>query len=339
MEHNYYEVLGVESTATEDEIKKAYRKLSKKYHPDAATGDKQEAENKFKEIAAAYSVLSDKNKRAEYDARLNGGGFNFEDLFGGDPFSMFRDHFTRRPQNPNANLNLDVKAEYTLEQAYFGHKNKLNYTKKVDCKSCSGNGSKFGNSMTMCSACGGSGSRMVSVGNNMYTHFTCSECKGSGQRITANCIDCQGKGHELVEDFVEIELPKGVANGNYLVFQGKGHVSGANVGNLNVHFIEKPHATFMRQGADLVYRQHMNPVDFLLGGEFVVPTLDGNIKIKVEECAKPGSLLRIRGKGMPLINTNNFGNLVISLEIVMPSSLTEEQRKVLMEYKNASEKK
>lgn len=341
MERNYYEVLEVAASATADEIKKAYRRLSKQYHPDAATGDKAEAENRFKEIASAYGVLSDPEKRAQYDARLNGGGggFSIEDLFsnfGGDPLAAFREQFRRRPAAEN--YNLDVKADFTLEDSFFGVKRTLNYKKKSECLSCSGNGSQFGNSLTFCSLCGGSGSRMINVGGNMYTSATCSDCRGTGKKITSECPDCSGQGHSIVEDSVEVEVPKGIANGNYIVFPKKGHVAGRNTGNLNVHFMEIPHANFIRQGADLVYRKNLSPIDFMMGGDFVVPVIDGEIKIKVQECTKPSTLLRVKGKGMPVVNTSNYGNLVVSLEVQMPTSLTEEEREVLKQFQELSKK-
>ena len=340
MERNYYEVLEVDANATADDIKKSYRRLSKQYHPDAAIGDKTEAENKFKEIASAYAILSDPDKRAQYDARLNGGdGFSIEDLFGsfgGDPFSQFREQFRR--QSATENNNLDVKVNFTLEDSFLGVKKTLSYKKKIDCSSCSGNGSQFGNSLTFCSMCGGSGSRMVNVGRNMYTHVTCDECRGTGKKITSECPDCSGQGHSVVEDSVEVEIPKGIANGNYIVFPNKGHVSGKNTGNLNVHFMETPHANFIRQGADLVYRKNLSPIDLMVGGEFTVPVIDGEIKIKVQECTKPNAVLRVKGKGMPIVNTSGYGNLLVSLEVQMPTSLTEEEKEILKQFQELSKK-
>ena len=357
---DYYEVLGVSKNATEDEIKKAYRKLAIKYHPDRNPGDK-EAEEKFKEAAEAYDVLHDPEKRQRYDQfgfeGLEGGsgfggfggsgGFSMDDIFSafGDIFgghsgfggfgSGFGGGARQHAQYRGADLRLRVKL--TLEEIATGTTKKFKVHKDVACPHCHGTGSEDGTGSTTCPTCHGQGVVVKTVRTMlglMQTQTECPTCHGEGTVIKNKCKQCGGTGVVKGEDVVEINIPAGVAEGMVVNVSGKGNAAphnGVN-GDIQVYIQELPHEKFVRDGQDLIYNLLLDFPTAALGGDVEVPTIDGKkAKVTIEPGTQPGKALRLRGKGLPAVKGYGSGNgdEVINISVYVPKKLSREERKAI----------
>ncbi|MBE6211025.1 MAG: molecular chaperone DnaJ [Rikenellaceae bacterium] len=356
---DYYEVLGVEKSANADEIKKAYRKAAIKYHPDKNPGDK-EAEEKFKEAAEAYDVLSNPDKRARYDqfghAGMNGaagggfggfgggGGFSMEDIFSqfGD---IFGGHFGggfggfgggRGGQRVNRGSDIRVKVRLTLAEIANGTTKKLKINKNIACSKCGGSGAEGSNGYSTCSTCGGSG-YVTRVENTffgrMQTQGVCPTCGGEGKVITTPCSECRGEGTMRGSEVVEIKIPAGVGEGMALTVQGKGNAArhGGVNGDLLVVIEEERDPQLVRDGDDLIHNLNITVTTALLGGEVEVPTIEGKAKIKIAAGTHAGKVLRLRGKGLPSVNGYGRGDILVVVDITIPSNLSKDERKIVEE--------
>jgi molecular chaperone DnaJ len=352
---DYYEVLGVERSANEDEIKKAYRKAAIKFHPDKNPGDK-EAEEKFKEAAEAYDVLSNHDKRARYDrfghegmsgggfgggGGFSGGGFSMEDIFSqfGD---IFGGHFGgfggfgggQRGQRVNRGSDLRIKVKLTLSEVVNGTVKKLKINKNVACDSCGGSGAKDEHSRTTCSTCNGSGyvTRVVNTffGQTQTTQ-PCPTCGGEGKVITTPCDKCKGEGVVKGEEIVEIKIPAGVADGMQLSVSGKGNAArrGGVNGNLLVLIEEIPDKELLRDGNDLIYNLEISVPQAILGASIEVPAVDGRVKIKIEPGTQTGKVLRLKGKGVPDLNGYGRGDLLVIVDVFIPKNISSEEKELI----------
>ena len=350
---DYYEVLGVERNANADEIKKAYRKAAIKYHPDKNPGDK-EAEEKFKEAAEAYDVLSNPDKRARYDqfghAGMSGaagsgfgggfgGGFSMEDIFSqfGDIFGGHFGGFSSRGgggRRVNRGSDIRVKVKLTLSEIANGTTKKLKISKTIACDKCGGTGAKDSSSYATCSTCNGAG--VVNRVENtffgrMQTQSVCPTCGGEGKTITAKCDKCSGEGVVRGDEVVEIKIPAGVGEGMAVTVQGKGNAArrGGVNGDLLVMIDEERNPELIRDGNDLIHNLNLTVTTCILGGEVEVPTIDGKAKIKIAAGTHAGKVLRLRGKGLPDVNGYGRGDILIVVDITIPSSLSSEERKLV----------
>ena len=350
---DYYEVLGVPKTATPEEMKKAYRKLAIQYHPDKNPGNK-EAEEKFKEAAEAYDVLSNPDKKARYD-QFGHAGVDGQGGFGGaggmsmdDIFSQFGDIFgnifggggfrgfggggnARRPVQRGSNLRIKVKL--TLEEIEKGAEKKIKVNKYVPCKTCNGTGSKDNNYET-CPNCHGSGvvtQVTRTILGAMQTQSVCPHCGGEGKIIKDKCTTCHGDGIVKAEEVITINIPAGVYDGMQLSMTGKGNAAprGGINGDLIILIEEVPHELFERQENNLYHNTFITFADAAMGASIEVPTLNGKAKIKIEQGTPSGKILRLKGKGWPDINGYGRGDLLVNLNVWVPKSLTKEEREIL----------
>lgn len=350
---DYYEVLGVEKSATKQDIKKAYRKLAKEYHPDVNKA--ADAEDKFKEVQEAYEVLSDDQKRSAYDqfghAGTSGFGSGFEGFSGAQDFSgadfgdfadigsifdtFFGGGFGRQRGGPRATRGADIqiRIELDFESAVFGTEKVISYNRSINCKSCNGSGAKGGTSMKTCPECGGQG-RVTRVQRSfigtIQTTIACPTCHGKGNVIKEACEHCNGKG--IIEETEEIKLkiPKGTPDGLVLRFKEKGNagVNGGGYGDLYVQIEVQPHKVFERRGDDIYLEKEIDVVTAVLGEEITVPTLHGDVKVKVKPGTQPGTILRLTGKGAPKLRGSGNGNEYIQLKIVVPERLSKKQKEL-----------
>ncbi len=357
---DYYDVLGVAKGASADEIKKAYRKLAIKYHPDKNPGDK-EAEEKFKEAAEAYEVLSNAEKKQRYDqfghagtsgaGGYGGGHMNMEDIFsqfgdifgGGSPFESFfggghgGGGGGRRVARGS---NLRIKVKLTLEEIAKGAEKKIKVNKQVACTTCDGTGAKDRSSVQTCKTCGGSGAvRKVTntILGQMQTTSTCPTCNGTGTQITAKCNLCHGDGVVRGEETISINIPAGVSEGMQLSMGGKGNAApnGGIPGDLIILIEEVPHETLKREGNNVVYDLHISFTEAALGASVEVPTIDGKAKIKIEPGTQGGKILRLKGKGIPEVNSYHKGDQLIYVNIWTPKALAKEERDLLEKLQNS----
>lgn len=355
---DYYEVLGVEKNANADEIKKAYRQAAIKYHPDKNPGDKS-AEEKFKEAAEAYDVLSNPDKRARYDqfghAGVDGsaggaggaggfeGGFsmddifrNFGDIFGGR-FGGFGGGFgggQRSGRSVPRGSDLRVKVKLSLKEIAEGTVKKLKITKQIACDQCGGTGAADAHGYSTCPTCNGSG-YVVEMTNSffgrMQTQRTCPTCGGEGKVVTHPCSKCHGEGVVRGEEVVEIRIPAGVAEGMQLSVGGKGNAArrGGIAGDLLVVIEEEHNPELVRDGNDLLHNLKIPVTTAILGGEVEVPTIDAKAKIKIAAGTQPGKVLRLKGKGLPEVNGYGRGDILAIVDIVVPTKLTSEERRMV----------
>ena len=330
---DYYSILGVNENASPDEIKKSYRKLAIQYHPDKNPNNK-EAEEKFKEISEAYDVLSDSNKKNEYDnirkygGNMGGGFGSMEDFMSRFGFGR---NTMRRPNIKGQDLRINV--ELTLEEIYRGINKTIKYKRRSSCNSCSGTGGK----QDSCGNCGGVGfSREVQrdgFGNTHMTVGTCQNCGGTGKIIIEPCSNCNGESWKLVDETLEVNLPQGVEDGMMFAKKGFGnHIRNGTPGDLFIIITEKPHSIFTRSGIDLSTNVELTYPELILGSEKEVKTIDGNIKINIPKNTKPNQVLRIRQKGLKI--NNNIGDLMLTINLEMPKIVTNEYKETLEKLKN-----
>ncbi len=359
---DYYEVLGVDKNASEEDIKKAYRKIAIKYHPDRNPGSK-EAEEKFKEAAEAYDVLNDPQKRQQYDqygfdgpmggfGGFNGGGFSMDDIF-----SMFGDVFggrggfsgfsgfgggDRQPaQHRGSDLRLKVRL--SLQEVATGVTKKFKVRKDVTCSHCHGTGAEDGSGTETCPTCHGSGvvtRTTQSLFGMMQTQSVCPTCQGEGKIIKNKCHECHGTGIVKGDEVVEIKIPAGVAEGMVVNVPGKGNAAIHNgiPGNIQVFIEEEPNSTFVRDGSNLIYNLLLDFPTAALGGTAEIPTVDGSkVKIKIEPGTQPGKTLRLRDKGLREVQGfgRDTGDLIVNISIYVPKELSKDEKKALEEMQKS----
>ncbi len=370
---DYYDVLGVSKTATEQEIKAAYKKMAIKYHPDRQSGksdaEKQEAEAKFKEAAEAYDVLHDPQKRQRYDqfgfAGVGGAEGSYQNMSMDDIFSQFGDIFSdlfgggasfggfgfgggfgggrggRKPQHRGGDLRLKVRL--TLKECATGVTKKFKVRKKVTCSHCHGSGSENGSGDTQqCSTCHGSGyviRSQRSILGMMQTQSVCPDCQGEGTIIKNKCHLCGGTGITSGDEVVEVNIPAGVADGMVLNVPGKGDaaIHGGVPGDIQVFIEVERDKNFVRHDNDLLYNLIIDVPTAILGGSVDVPTLDGKVKVKIDPGTQPGKVLRIRGKGMPAVQGYGYGNgdIIVNVNVYIPETLTRDEREALERMRNS----
>jgi len=355
---DYYEILGVTKDADDSTIKKAYRKLALKYHPDRNPNDKA-AEDKFKEAAAAYEVLKDSDKRARYDrfghAGVNdgggfgGGGMNMEDIFrhfgdvfgdSGSPFDSFFGGGRRnqRGSGGERGSNIRIKLSLSLEEIAEGVSKKIKIKKDISCDTCGGSGAKDPNSVTTCGTCNGSGYvRQVqrTFLGQMATTGVCPTCSGSGKRITEHCNSCRGAGVVKGEDLIEINIPAGVEDGMQLSMRGKGNRGkhqGQN-GDLIINIEQKHHDFFTRDGQNIIYDLYLSFPDLVLGTEVTIPTLAGKVKINIPPGTPAGKILRLKNKGIPILNSYQKGDQLVHVNVWVPKKTSSEEKEILEKLK------
>ncbi|MBQ3281192.1 MAG: molecular chaperone DnaJ [Eubacterium sp.] len=356
---DYYEVLGLQKGASEEEIKKAFRKMALKYHPDRNQGDK-EAEEKFKEVNEAYSVLSDPELKKKYDmfgfagvdpsAQAGGagqggyttwttGGFDgvdlgdiFGDFFGGG----FGGGTTRRRNAPSKGRDIQHSLKITFEEAAFGTTKTITVRKYVKCGKCQGSGAAPGTSKRTCSKCGGTG-QVQTVRNTLFgqmqTATTCPDCNGTGYVIDTPCPDCHGSGQVMKNIKIEVKIPAGVDEGSVIPIRGQGEPgkNGGPNGDLFVVLAVSPHKLFTREGSDLYLDIPISFTQAALGDEITVPTLEGKVSYKVPAGTQPGTVFRLRGKGVTDIRTGRMGDLYVKVTLEVPTKLNSDQRKIIKE--------
>lgn len=354
---DYYEVLGLKKGASEDEIKKAYRRLAKENHPDLHPGDK-EAENRFKEINEAYEILNDPEKRQNYDqfgfagvdpsyAAQQGGGFGgfggagFGDFDLGDIFDSFFGGGSRtRSSNataPRRGENLRVSLELTFEEAAFGCSKEVPISRIEDCPDCQGSGCASGTTPEICKRCGGSGSirtQSRTAFGVMSTTTACPDCAGSGKIIHSPCPKCKGKGSVRKNTRTTVNIPAGIDDGQTLSIHGQGHkgANGGPAGDLLITVSVSPSTQFSRDGFSILYELPINFVQAALGDTVEVPTLDGKVKYNIPEGTQSGTVFRLRGKGVPHLHGGGRGDQFVTVTVETPKNLTGEQKDILRQF-------
>jgi len=355
---DYYEILGVSKNATKDEIKKAYRKQALRYHPDKNPGDKKAEEN-FKEAAEAYEVLSNDEKKARYDRFGHSGMGNAGNGFGGSGmtmdyiFSSFCDFFgaafggfvafvvsRRSGRRVSKVTNLRVKVKLTLNEIANGAEKKIKVTKYVACSTCGGSGAADSSSTATCSTCHGSGhvTRLTNTMlGQMQTSSVCPSCGGEGKTITKKCTACYGEGIVQKEEIIKINIPAGVGKGMQMTVSGKGNAPrrGGVHGDLLVVIDEEEHPNLIREGNDLIYNLFISIPDAITGTQVEVPTVDNNVKIKIEPGTQPGKILRLRGKGLPEVNGYGHGDMLVNVNVWIPKSLSKEETRIFEKFRDS----
>ncbi|MDR0725501.1 MAG: molecular chaperone DnaJ [Prevotellaceae bacterium] len=357
---DYYEVLGVSKNSTPDEIKKAYRQMALKYHPDKNPGNK-DAEEKFKEAAEAYDVLSNPDKKARYDKfghNAPGGfsgatEFNMEDIFSqfGDifgfgggrfgGFSNFGGGGGRRPEPLRRGSDVRIRVKVDLKDVANGVEKRVKVPVLGKCETCGGTGAKNPSSINVCSACNGSGhvTRMANtIFGAMQSTVVCPQCRGEGKRITAFCTACHGEGTVKREENVVFRIPPGVSDGMQLNISGKGNAArrGGVNGDLLVLINEEPDEELIRDENDLIYSLYISVPQAALGASVEVPTVNGKAKIKVEQGTQSGKVLRLKGKGLPDINGYGTGDLLVYINVWTPQNLTKEEKQMMESFEKSS---
>ncbi|MEQ2442701.1 molecular chaperone DnaJ [Pseudoflavonifractor intestinihominis] len=359
---DYYEVLGVSKSASDDEIKKAYRKLAKQYHPDLNPGDKT-AEAKFKEVNEAYEVLSDKDKRAKYDqfghagvdpnfgAGAGGpfGGFSgadFGDIDLGDIFgSFFGGGFgggssSSRRNGPMKGDTLRAGVTITFEEAAFGCEKEIILNREESCDTCHGTGCEPGTTAEICPNCRGTGTVRIQRGGGAFTFATtttCPKCGGTGKIIHQPCKTCNGSGSVRKQRKITVKIPAGIDNGQAVSLRGQGGAgrNGGPAGDLIISVTVRPHAFFKRDGTSVYMEQPVSFLQATLGAELEIPTIDGKVKWTLPEGTQPGTTFRLRGKGIPSINGRGRGDQFVTVQVQVPRNLSREQKEALHAYGQA----
>ncbi len=352
---DYYSILGVDKNASDDEIKSAYRRLAKKYHPDL--NKTEEAANKFKDINEAYEVLGDSQKRANYDqfgsADGNpfgnagaGGGFN--DFFGGgsgggfgdffsDIFSAFGGRQSSRVQTNGQDINIAVTLEF--EEACFGCEKNITLTKTEKCAACNGTGAKGGKEFTTCRECNGTGRvrfQQSTLFGTTIRESVCPKCNGTGKIVKEKCPSCNGKGEMRTSKTVKVKFPAGIDNGQTLRMRGEGNApSGSGVyGDLNIKVSVKPHKILIRKDSDLYLDLYLPFTTTLLGGKVDIPTLNGTYTLTIPELTASGTLMKIKNKGVKVLNRDAYGDLLVTVKAEVPKSLDKESKAKISELAN-----
>jgi molecular chaperone DnaJ len=358
---DYYEILGVAKGAAIDEIKSNYRKLALKYHPDK-NPDNPEAENLFKEAAEAYEVLSDENKRARYDryghdglrggqdyhqySNINDIFSSFGDIFGGGRTSggsIFDEFFNaggsrggRQRYSGERGADIRIKLPLTLEEIATGITKNIKIKHYVPCTDCNASGAKSGSGKKSCSACNGTG-EVRQVSRSIFGQFvniaTCSNCRGTGEIITEKCTTCRGESRVQDEEKISVTIPAGVEEGNYIPMRGKGHAGkmGGPAGDLLVIIEEKQHQNFTRDGNNVIFNLKISFPMAVLGDEIEVPTLFGNDKIKIEQGTQNGAVIRLRDKGLPVLNSYQKGDQIVIVNVFVPTKINSREKELLEE--------
>lgn len=355
---DYYEVLGVDRDASEGELKKAYRKQAKKYHPDVNPGDKT-AEVKFKEVNEAYEILGDAQKRSRYDQfgfagvdpnGFGGAGAGFGDFDFGGIGDIFESFFgggsgfgrsSRSRSGPQRGADLRYSLEISFEEAAFGTHREISISRHESCESCGGSGAKTGTSPTTCKHCNGSGQvqyKQSTPFGQFVNVKTCDVCRGEGKIIIDPCPACNGKGKKRKNVKISLDIPAGIDDGQTISMRGEGDpgIKGGPKGDLFVTVGVKPHAIFKRQGNDVVCEMPITFVQAALGAELEVPTLDGKVSYNMPEGTQTGSIFRLRGKGIPHLRGSGRGDQYVKVEIDVPKKLNENQKEVLREFAEIS---
>lgn len=356
---DYYEVLGLKKGASDDEIKKAFRKMAMKYHPDKNPGDK-EAEEKFKEINEAYSVLSDPDKKSKYDrfghagvdpngfggggfGGFGGGGFGFDDIFDmfGGAFGGFGGGGQqRRANSPRKGKDLQKAITITFEEAAFGTKKTIELSKYVACSTCNGEGTKPGTSKKTCPKCNGTG-QISQMQRTPFGQFqsvtTCDQCGGTGQVIEEACLDCKGTGRIRKNVTITVDIPAGVDNESVIPIRGQGEpgYNGGPAGDLYIVLNVKPHKVFKRQGADLYLEIPISFDQAALGAEIIVPSLEGKVSYKIPAGTQPGTTFRLKEKGIKYLKREAKGDLYVKVNLEVPTKLNHKQKKAIEEMGKA----
>ena len=352
-QRDLYEVLGLQKGASDDEIKKAYRKLAKKYHPDLNPGDK-EAEKKMKEVNGAYEVLSDAEKKARYDqygfagidpnyaGGAGGGGFGgFQDFDLGDIFgSMFGGGFggqQTRQNGPRKGENLRITLQLTFEEAVFGCEKSVSVTRNESCKDCGGTGAKKGTSPETCPVCRGSG-QVQSTQRTPFGVFSssspCQNCKGTGKIIKEPCPSCKGEGRVRKTRTIRVKIPAGIDDGQTISLRGEGNggTQGGPAGDLYVTVYVKEHKMFKRDGQDIILEMPISFAQAALGATLTVPTVDGKVQYDLPEGTQTGTVFRLRGSGVPSINGRGRGDQYVKVNVEIPRNLNHEQKELLRKF-------
>jgi molecular chaperone DnaJ len=359
---DYYEILGVNRDAGPEEIKKAYRKMALKYHPDKNPGDK-EAEQKFKECAEAYEVLRDPDKRARYDRFGHEGmkgtdfhGFRdvedifstFGDIFGGgfggsifeEVFSGGRSSRTRSGSPGTAGSDLKIRLGLTLEEIATGVEKKIKLKKYIPCSTCSGSGASGSDGYRTCSTCKGSG-EIRQVSRSVFGQFVnitpCPTCGGSGRILSTPCPKCGGEGREQSEETLKVSIPAGVSEGQYLTLRRQGNAGrrGGVAGDLIVLIEELPHKNFSRRGDDIMYDMLVSFPLATLGGDVEVPTLNGKVRLKIDPGTQSGRILRMRGKGITHLNGGGSGDQLVRVSVWVPRKLSQKERELIKQIEDS----
>lgn len=352
---DYYDVLGVSKSADATEIKKAYRKLAMKYHPDKNQGDK-EAEEKFKEINEAYEVLSDETKRRNYDQfgheGVNGQGFGGAGGFGGQGFGGFDDIFgdifgdmfgggfgggRPRRRGPERGADIRQRVNISFEEAAFGKKVQVKINRSEECDECHGSGAKPGTSKKTCSTCNGSGQvqsvQRTPFGNIASTR-TCSTCNGEGEVIESPCTKCHGKGSIRKTKTIEVDIPAGIDEGQMIKLSGQGElgVRGGPRGDLYIEVNVKSHQLFTREGYDVYLEMPITFAQATLGDKIQVPTLDGKVEYEIPEGTQTGTVFRLKGKGIPKLRSNVRGDQYVKVTVEIPKKLNDKQKELVRQF-------
>ena len=356
-QRDLYEVLGLQKGASDDEIKKAYRKLAKKYHPDLNPGDK-EAEKKMKEVNGAYEVLSDAEKKARYDqygfagidpnyaGGAGGGGFGgFQDFDLGDIFgSMFGGGFggqQTRHNGPRKGENLRITLQLTFEEAVFGCEKSVSVTRNESCKDCGGTGAKKGTSPETCPVCRGSG-QVQSTQRTPFGVFSssspCQNCKGTGKIIKEPCPSCKGEGRVRKTRTIRVKIPAGIDDGQTISLRGEGNggTQGGPAGDLYVTVYVKEHKMFKRDGQDIILEMPISFAQAALGATLIVPTVDGKVQYDLPEGTQTGTVFRLRGSGVPSVNGRGRGDQYVKVNVEIPRNLNHEQKELLRKFDEAT---
>lgn len=348
---NYYDVLGVDKGASADDVKSAYRKLAKKYHPDLNQGDK-EAEKKFKEVNEAYEVLSDDKKRSNYDqfgsaegnpnfgdffrgAGQNAGGFggfgDFGDIFG-DIFSAFGGG--GRARSVERGEDIDIAINISFEESAFGVSKDILIPKIEKCGGCSGTGAKNGKEFTQCSTCRGTGrvryAQQTLFGTTIQD-APCKECNGTGRIVKEKCSECGGKGYKKISKTIRVKVPAGIAGGQTITMRGEGNapIRQGTSGDLHIHVNVAQHKVLVREGFDLYLELYIPFTLALLGGKVTIPTINGNIETEIKELTQSGTVMRFKNKGMKILNRESYGDLIVTIKTEAPKSIDKKTKELL----------
>ncbi|MFH1578027.1 MAG: molecular chaperone DnaJ [Candidatus Omnitrophota bacterium] len=361
---DYYEILGIKKNASLDEIRRAYRELALRHHPDrVAHEQKKEAEEKFKEISEAYAVLSDSKKRALYDQYGHAGidqRFTSEDIFKGTDFSsifgdlhdfgfggglfdeIFGDsgfdifgHSKKRQSSKRRGRDLEIEVNVSLEEAASGIEKTIQVPRYEPCTACQGSGAKPGSKKATCPQCQGSGRTVVSSGFFQLAQ-TCSQCRGQGSIITAPCVSCHGEGRTKIVKKIKVKIPSGVYAGSHLRVRGEGEAGAVSRGDLYVLINIKPHRIFKRHNNDIICEVNISVTKAILGGEIEVPTLNGKVKMKIPQGTQPNRIFRLRDKGIPDVHGRGIGDELVKVDVRIPISVSAEQKKLINEFARIS---